>query len=955
MVDVATPSSKPETRPAAPRPSASTAGAAIGIVGALVLLDVAFETFRSVSPFRWWAIGAAAVYLVAAAATLRSRIAWRLSLAIFLTAFLGLLTATAWLPGGLNDGIRMFGQPTVRLLSAVSAAALVMAAIVLVQATALPLVLRLGATLLALYGAGAFALASWQLTPYGALFAGASEWHALPRLLQGAIVGGLLALPISLVVAGFGGLSRGTRSWKPDAIVALALTFAMVVSGFMNADGSLRSSIQTAANAATPNGAVDVPERPTPLDAATSADAVALVKQIASAPLPAAFDVDKKAAEIGSDPAALFGYVHDHVRTEIYSGVLRGARGTLMGGAGNAWDQALLLASMLRHHGREARFARVRLTPDASAKIVDRMFADAARPRPATASPVVQVPESVQAVARRTLARVQTTSRRAQSDLLKAIDRAHLTLGDSSTTEQQLASEAADHVYVEYRDGDRWVALDPVGASSPGASIALSTETLTDVPDAAQHHVTIRVMVEQRRDQQLETKEVLRYATTAAAINGARVALFNNIDHELTSRWRAMPILLVDGTAYGALRFTDAGVESVSAKDADLIGQAHSAVGQLGRVTDLFSSDQPAQQKPAAAQLTGVWMEFAFADPGGREDVVRRPVLDRIGVGARAARQGATAPLAPVREVAGAPVEITGVYSCSFASGPLDPSWPTRQLSSVAPALAAPGFSALPDELWSAAASIHVGSQQLVMRVRPAGSQPIVFYEATPRLAIASLEFTPGSAANSAIASFAVDLRRNIVRAAGRRVAARELVAGNVARGVLDGAIEDAVAAIAAGATPVASTVGLMLNADRERVDVVASSDRAAVAGLAIPDDAKTRLGDSVAQGHIVVVAKQPIRIGTSTRVAWWDVEPATGETLGVLDNGLHGGQPMVERGNIHANVDLPFAKTLAVTPPPVPPGITITITITQTEILGFVAGFVAAIVAGVFALGLSN
>lgn len=742
------------------------------------------------------------------------------------------------------------------------------------------------------------------------------------------------------------------------SIVALILTLAIATSGCRNKTdvGSSASAGAGSAGASTPAASSASPEGPMPLDVATSADAVAFVKQMASAPLPAAFDVDKKAAEIGNDPAALFGYVHDHVRTEIYSGVLRGARGTLMAGAGNAWDQALLLASMLHHHGRDARFARVHLTPDASAKIVDRMFADAARPRQATASPAVQVPGSVQAVARRTQSRIQAASGSAHNDLLKAIDRAHLALGDSSTTQQQLGSEAADHVYVEYRDGDRWVALDPVGASSPGASIAPATETFAGIPDAAQHHVKIRVMVEQRRDQRLETKEVLTYTTTAATINGARVALFNSIDHDLASRWRAMPILLVDGAAYGALRFTDAGVESVAGKkDADLIGQAHSAVGQLGRVTDLFSPDNPAQQKPApaTAQLTAVWMEFTFADPAGREDVVRRPVLDRIGVSARAGQQVATAPLAQIREVAGVPVEITGIYGCSFTSGTLDPSWPTRQLSSAVPALAAPSVSALPDELWSVAAAIHVDSQ-LMMRARPAGGPPILFYEASPRLAIASLEFTPGSAANSATASFALDLRRNVVRAVGRGVDARQLVVGNVARGVLDGAIEDAVFAMAGGSTPVASTVGLMLNANRERVDVVASSDRATIGGLAIPDDAKTRLADAVAHGHIVVVAKQPIRVGTSRRVAWWDIEPATGETLGVLDNGLHGGQ-VAEDSTIKTQVDLPFAKTLAAAPPPVPPGITITITVSQNEILGFIAGFVGTIVAGVFALGLSN
>src|SRR5215471_6407332 len=55
-----------------------------------------------------------------------------------------------------------------------------------------------------------------------------------------------------------------------------------------------------------------------PADEKSIADAAAFITQSAAAPLPAALDVDKSAADAGSDPASLFAFVHDRIRTEIY-------------------------------------------------------------------------------------------------------------------------------------------------------------------------------------------------------------------------------------------------------------------------------------------------------------------------------------------------------------------------------------------------------------------------------------------------------------------------------------------------------------------------------------------------------------------------------------------------------------------------------------------------------------
>jgi len=910
----------------------------VALLGGALLIDAAVETFAGGSPVRWWAALTAAMYGAVTVLTFRKPFNWRTRLTIALVGLLGLIAAAAWRPDGLSHGIYLLGQSTPRVLSSLTAAALVLGIVVLMRATQLPLFVRLVFAFLATYGVAAFAVAAWDVTSYDALFAGESAWRIVPRWLQGAVVGGLVALPLALGVSLLGGLARGRRSWGAQQIVALALTLAIVISGFMGAAGVAPSGIRldlgavNAADSTAPSDAADPP------DQRTTADAVALVKNVTAGPPPSTFDVDRKADEIGGDPAALFAYVHDHIRTEIYPGVLRGAQATLMGGAGNAWDQALLLAALLRHHRRDVRFARAHLSSDQAAKVVDAMFAEALRTRPAATQP--GVPESIQRQGRAMLARIQTNWRRAHGDVLQALAQARLNLGDNAATEKSLAAEAVDHVWVEYRDGSRWVALDPVLAARPGDAPAASAETFAEVPDALYHQITISVKTEERRNQKLEAKVALRYSTTAAAVNGVPVAIFQQIDHDIAGRWRAMPVIMVGNTPYGALRFTDAGVESVVVtKKGDLIAQAHQSIGQLGLVTDQFGDDKPSN--PAApSELSAVWLEFAFRDPAGHTEVTRRVILDRIGFAARVEQNPANARLAPVAMNGDVPTELAGVYGCAFTSGPIDPMLTMRTLSSrsevmaltsasqqpnVVPAASDPRVTrtldALPTVLWTAAAGVHVLSQQLAARLRPSGGRPTVFYEATPRLAIASVEIIGPPAASSARFSFALDLRRNAVRVAAPGTAAADLVRANLARGILDGAIEDALAAHGSGSSRARVLSAVLLSqAGNQRVDLVATADRSAIPTLHLPDEARARLEDALGDHKAFVVSRQPTAVDSTPREAWWDVDLSSGETIGVIDSGLHGASPFAEEATIDARVISPFARTLGTFPPPAPP-----------------------------------
>jgi hypothetical protein len=905
--------------------TSSIAALAIAGIGAAVMIDLAVETFLAGSTLRWWAVAAAAAYLGLTVAARWRDIGWSSQLTIVLVSVLGLAAATAWRPAGLADGVRFAGQPTSRVFACLTAGALVVAIITVVRATILPLAARLVFSLLALYGLAAFALGAWQTTAYQALFAGDNIWHAAPRWLQGGVIGGLVALPLALLVVLAGGVAHGKRSWSPQSIVIFVSTLAIAFSAFTNGAGAGQPGVHLDLSPAGISASDQARDAQTQPDQRTFADADALLKRIADAPEPSKFNVEKTADAIGNNPAALFAYVHDHVRTEIYSGVLRGARGTLMSGAGNAWDQALLLAAMLRHQGREVRFARVHLTPEMATKIVDRMFADAGRPR-VPAGPSLQIPDSLQKGGRATLAQIQAHWQRAQTDLLQALDRANLSLGDAATSEQTLESEAADHLFVEYHEGDRWIALDPIATAAPGASLASAAEHAPEIPDSFYHHVAIRVWIEERRGQKLQQEEVLRFPTTAAALSGAQVVLSHRFVHDITGGWRATPVLQIDGQAYAARTFNDAGLIAGKANNKeDLIGQAQQSVAQLGRVTDLFGDNKTSTPPLTAPQsgLVAESLEVEFTDPAKHSDIVRRELIDRIGAVTRANKTAASAPLTSIDVANGVPLQLAGIYALAFASGPLDPALPARRLSSAAgltedlqalrdarPAQngslssedqerLARVLDKYPALLQASAESTLLLSQRLARSLR-IGDSSALFYEATPRLVIASFDLTSG---------LALDLRRNTVRALARNSSPSAQVRANLARSVADAAIEGDVLMPRAQPRRIAA-IDIFDKARTQGIRLVALGAGAPLATLQASDLARARMAS--AEGGSLLIAPERTPSASPPHFAWWKLDPSTGEAITTLDTGLNGLQDIPEEAALETNVISPMAQTLS-------------------------------------------
>lgn len=85
-------------------------------------------------------------------------------------------------------------------------------------------------------------------------------------------------------------------------------------------------------------------------------------------------DVMAKANALDRDPQKIFEFIRDRIDLEPYAGVLRGARGTLMAGAGNSLDRAILAQALLKACNIESRLIAGKLSDVQAGALLSRFL-----------------------------------------------------------------------------------------------------------------------------------------------------------------------------------------------------------------------------------------------------------------------------------------------------------------------------------------------------------------------------------------------------------------------------------------------------------------------------------------------------------------------------------------------------------------------------------------------------
>jgi len=108
-------------------------------------------------------------------------------------------------------------------------------------------------------------------------------------------------------------------------------------------------------------------------------------------------------------------------------------------------------------------------------------------------------------------------------------------------------------------------------------------------------------------------------------------------------------------------------------------------------------------------------------------------------------------------------------------------------------------------------------------------------------------------------------------------------------RGVMESILEGKLLELLAG-KPALTTAVLMREAARKKIPVrmFSALEKDMLKKFGPPDDVIRRISSALDDGRIVMVPERGVAWEGRVRWGWWDIDPRTRETIGVLDTGLH-------------------------------------------------------------------
>lgn len=771
------------------------------------------------------------------------RITWDLRAGLSVLVLLLLLALSAHTVGSVSaeGGYSLLAASTSSVALAICLLALALSALALLRLEVIPRGARIAIGVLLVYAAVPFAVGLVRGIPFDGVFRGEGYWEWPPFWLQGAWIGVNILLPLAFfVVAGVLVADLYRRRFgqlRQRLFEGLCLLLA-----FQIADPSLGRPVLRQPQALPEEYAVGE---------VVGGDFDVRLANISTA---------SRAKALEGDLDRIFRFVADHVRFESYPGVLRGARGALLGRAGNSYDQSLLLAQMLNEAGFQTRFVSGELKRKDAEELIETLFYTES-PLPAedldrnTGMWIDR--EILEDFVERTLRDFELVED-ALNDAGVEID------GELFLSHDELIREAQEHVWVQAKQGETWVDLDPCFAgAAPGTTRGTDPDVWEAIPQDRYHRVTIRVRVEQRDGSDLQESHPLAFEATTAELAGQELMLYHEVE-----------------TGTGGAFLVASGIEQFTPvlliSDRPVRGSAITWQGSKGLGALI------AGEGGEGSQVTGEWIEFEMRDPDGGVEMIERQIFDRIGFAARQSG-GATAPLAPMDEKWFEPFFFLAVTT-GFIPGDLLNDFPRRlEGTDYLPGLNLVGGYLTHGYRWL--------RDVLSWHAFDPGPPS---YLAAPNLTIA--EFLNASDSDDDPAFWIrLDLTHKAVRTVAPE-ASRPLGMARVFEGVLDANVERALSQqMALGAKEFEEIYELSVGAIFEAAEdqdvewlALDSSNIEKLEALSLPEDGRARIRKALEAGHAVVTPSGPVTIASIPTLGWWQIDPRTGATLDELEGGLH-------------------------------------------------------------------
>ncbi|MGD2129482.1 MAG: hypothetical protein PVJ33_15600 [Lysobacterales bacterium] len=371
------------------------------------------------------------------------------------------------------------------------------------------------------------------------------------------------------------------------------------------------------------------------------------------------FDTSALLDSLDWDSKNIVNFVRKSIAFEQYEGALRGPRGTLLSRAGNALDQSILLAKLLRDAGYEARIARAHLPKPLAQALLQQLKA----PRPDFAAPgdvneltktlvAMAEGEADEAIVRKNLT-TQADPRASghHAEVVKTTQMLSKALTDagiwpiSPENASDLAEEASDYFWVQFQDqaADGWQDLHPAFGGKPPERMPQAQSFLADsVPEELQHRFRLQLFIERLVNGKLELSPITNpYERPVANLLDVpltisnlpeslelQMALQGRKDEAVRTAGYFMPMFngaVAPEGRFFDLRGTVIDPMAASSPGAGVFAQIGKA---FGNATAGLGGSKPV--------LTAQWLELTLIAPGGGETVFRRAIFDRLGPAMRA-------------------------------------------------------------------------------------------------------------------------------------------------------------------------------------------------------------------------------------------------------------------------------------------------------------------------------
>ncbi len=553
----------------------------------------------------------------------------------------------------------------------------------------------------------------------------------------------------------------------------------------------------------------------------------------------------------GKDLQTIFLSVAEKIHYEPYRGVLRGAIGTAISASGNSLDQALLLGYLLRQKGYRVRIVRGELSPGNFSVLLRGIYPP-------------DIPEY----------KIDTSLNPYHPE-----------------SDSDLSFAGKEHYWIEVDQGESWLPLDPsFPRAKIGEAYARRKDTFNDIPDDLHQFLTI-TMKQQLASGQIRT--ILTEKMKLREVGYKPISLLSlrvpQVKPGEDNKNGSDTKKTFGGSLGGGSkkqRKKDVGEKPISSEE--IVGAKYQFGLHIpGR--GLVERALAINREDKRSWIRKEWLEFELSAPGVPPRVITRNLFDGGKAG------WANQPEAYRR----------------YQIGVFPGSVPTRLVESIREkakkilkgtsrddleTLSRQGENAPLDKMLSLESKMGQISLHMIL-LRFAESSDEISDRSAYRTGLAVVRDTPRILISSLIRNqdregkakerFNLDLRYDEVSALpfpGFPSTMSRLF--HQGRGLQESRVEGGVLQALTGRKSV-TAAELFQKAQASSI-LVLDRKNLRKEGKGLPEKVTASVTESVEKGKIVIIPVQPVTVSGSKRWGWWEVDPETGMTIGVMDDGLH-------------------------------------------------------------------